>query len=45
VAVLPGDAVEATIVNTHSQRTVSLLDKEDRGAIWGRAGLDEFFGK
>jgi hypothetical protein len=45
VAVLSCNAVKATVVNTHTQRTVCLLDKEHWGTIGGCAGFDELFGK
>jgi hypothetical protein len=45
VAVFPGDAVEATVVDAHSKRAIGFFDKEYWSTIWGSAGLDELLGQ
>lgn len=45
MAVLLGDTVEASVVDTQAKGSIRLFDKEYRGAIRGCAGLNEFFGE
>ena len=40
-----GDPIETPIVDTHPERTVGFLDKEDWSAIWRGARFDELFGQ
>lgn len=43
MAILLGDAVETSVVDTEAEGSIRLFYKEYRGAVRGCAGFDKFF--